>query len=147
MGSSYLPGELIAAFLWAQLEDADRITAQRLAAWQRYHRLLEPLEESGALRRPIVPVGEHNGHMYYILLSSGIDRQQVLEKLKQHQILALFHYVPPHSSPAGLRYGRAHGELTVTNSISERLIRLPLWMGISEEQQNRLVRVLSEVVA
>jgi dTDP-4-amino-4,6-dideoxygalactose transaminase len=143
VGSSFLPGELIAAFLWAQLEEADRITKQRLAIWQRYHELLEPLEAKGILRRPVVPDDcKHNAHMYYVLLAPGIDRQKVLEAFKRNEILAVFHYVPLHSSPAGKRYGRSHSNLEVTNELSERLVRLPLWVGLSEEQQDRVVQVL-----
>lgn len=144
VGSSFLPGELIAAFLWAQLEEADRITRERLIIWHRYHDLLKPLEAKGILRRPIIPDDcEHNAHMYYVLLASEIDREKVLNKFKSNNIGAVFHYVPLHSSPAGHRYGRAHGELILTNKQSERLIRLPLWMGISSEQQCRVVDVLS----
>ena len=143
LGSSFLPGELIAAFLWAQLEKADQITRERLAIWRHYHDLLEPLESKGILRRPIVPHEcEHNAHMYYVLLAPGIDRQRVLDSFKRNEIYSVFHYVPLHSSPAGKRYGRSHGVLDVTNQQSERLIRLPLWIGISDEQQNRVLKVL-----
>jgi dTDP-4-amino-4,6-dideoxygalactose transaminase len=148
VGSSFLPGELIAAFLWAQLEEADRITKERLGRWERYHELLEPLEAKGMLRRPIVPDDcEHNAHMYYVLLAPEIDRQKLLDALKRNEIHSLFHYVPLHSSPAGTRYGRAHGDLEVTNRLSERLIRLPLWVGLSDEQQDRVVEVLRNAVA
>ena len=143
VGSSFLPGELIAAFLSAQLEEADRITQERLASWQRYHELLEPLESKGVLRRPIVPDGcKHNAHMYYVLLAPEIDRQKVLDEFKSHDISCVFHYVPLHSSPAGKRYGRTHGALDLTNKQSERLIRLPLWYGITEDHQNRVFNVL-----
>lgn len=143
VGSSFLPGELIAAFLWAQLEEADRITKERLAIWQRYHELLEPLEAKGILRRPIVPDDcEHNAHMYYVLLAPEIDRQRVLDSFKRNEIWSVFHYVPLHSSPAGKRYGRPHGDLSVTNQQSERLVRLPMWLGLSDEQQERVVEVL-----
>lgn len=144
VGSSFLPGELIAAFLWAQLEEADRITQARLASWDRYHKLLEPLESRGILRRPIIPEEcQHNAHMYYVLLAPDIDRQVVLDKFKSQEISSVFHYVPLHSSPAGQRYGRTHGDLEVTNYQSERLIRLPLWVGITEQQQLRVVEILS----
>ena len=143
VGSSFLPGELIAAFLWAQLEEADRITQERLASWQRYHALLEPLEAQGMLRRPFVPEGcQHNAHMYYVLLAPEMDRQQVLDAFRQVDIGAVFHYVPLHSSPAGRRYGRAHGALAVTNRQSERLVRLPIWVGLTEQQQDKVVAVL-----
>ena len=144
VGSSFLPGELIAAFLWAQLEEAERITNDRLASWARYHELLEPLEAKGILRRPVVPEGcQHNAHMYYVLLAPEIDRQGVLNELKRNGIHAVFHYVPLHSSPAGQRYGRVHGSLEMTNGQSERLIRLPLWVGLSLENQERVVGQLA----
>jgi len=147
MGSSFLPGELIAAFLWAQLEEADRITKERFGSWQKYHELLEPLEAKGILRRPIVPCEcQHNAHMYYILLAPEIDRQKVLDEFKRNNIWSVFQYVPLHSSPAGMRYGRTHGNLEVTNRQSGRLVRLPLYIGLSVEQQNRVVDVLRDIV-
>jgi dTDP-4-amino-4,6-dideoxygalactose transaminase len=146
VGSSFLPGELIAAFLWAQFEEADRITQARQASWQFYHELLEPLEIKGILRRPIVPDGcQHNAHMYYILLAPEIDRQKVLDEFKRNDIGSVFHYVPLHSSPAGQRYCRAHGSLDVTNRQSEQLVRLPLWIGLTAAQQNKVSEVLARV--
>jgi len=146
-GSSFLPGELIAAFLWAQLEEADRITQQRLVSWQRYHDLLKPLEAKGILRCPIVPEKcQHNAHMYYVLLQPGSDRQAVLNEFRRNDIWAVFHYVPLHSSPAGRRYGRAQGALSQTDSVSERLIRLPLFVGLTEEQQQEVVLVLERAL-
>lgn len=146
-GSSFLPGELIAAFLWAQLEDAENITEKRLAAWNYYHELFAALEIEGLLRRPIVPAHcQHNAHMYYILLPEHQDRQVVLDGLKAQQINAVFHYVPLHSSPAGLQLGRVHGEMTMTDSMSARLIRLPLWIGISQAQQEWVSVVLSNLL-
>jgi dTDP-4-amino-4,6-dideoxygalactose transaminase len=143
VGSSFLPGELTAAFLWAQLEEADRITQERLACWQRYHELLGPLETQGVVRRPIVPDGcRHNAHMYYVLLAPELERQKVLDEFNRNDILAIFHYVPLHSSPAGRRYGRTQGSLRVTIDLSERLIRLPLWVGLTEGQQETIVAVL-----
>jgi len=143
VGSSFLPGELIAAFLWAQFEEADRITQDRLDSWERYHEMLESLESKGVLRRPIVPDGcKHNAHMYYVLLAPEINRAKVLDEFKRNDIGAVFHYVPLHSSPAGQCYGRVHGALDVTNRQSERLVRLPLWVGLTEQQQDRVVDVL-----
>jgi dTDP-4-amino-4,6-dideoxygalactose transaminase len=143
IGSSFLPSDITAAFLWAQFEEAQRITRERLAIWQRYHELLAPLEQQGLLQRPIVPPGcQHNGHLYYILLSPEIDRQTVLDELKKNEIHAVFHYVPLHSSPAGMRLGRTHGDLSLTTSLSQRLIRLPMWFGLREAQQQRVVDVL-----
>jgi dTDP-4-amino-4,6-dideoxygalactose transaminase len=147
-GSSFLPGEVIAAFLWAQLEEAEAITARRMACWDYYHTLLIPLEEKGFLRRPVIPdTCQHNAHMYYILLAPEIDRQQLIEKLKQHAIFPVFHYVPLHSSPAGQRYGRIQGTLEVTDDLSGRLLRLPLWVGLGAEQQEMIVQAMTCLIS
>jgi len=147
VGSSYLPGELVAAFLWAQLEEADRITLERIASWQYYHEALDSLEHDGVIRRPIVPDDcEHNAHMYYVLLASGINRQKVLDEFRRNDVWPVFHYVPLHSSPAGKKFGRANGTLDVTCRQSERLIRLPLWTGIDEHQIDRVVNILSSAI-
>jgi dTDP-4-amino-4,6-dideoxygalactose transaminase len=106
--------------------------------------MLAPLEREGLLRRPIVPADcQHNGHLYYILLRSMEERQNVLEGLKKDGVGAVFHYVPLHSSPAGKRFGRAHGDLSLTTSLSGRLVRLPMWIGLSEAQQQRICEVLT----
>ena len=147
VGSSFLPNEITAAFLWAQLEQAQRITAERLAIWQRYHEMLAPLEQRGLLRRPIVPADcRHNGHIYYVLVRSHAERQKVLDELRENRIQGVFHYVPLHSSPAGMRYGRAHGDLSLTTSLSQRLVRLPMWLGLSEAQQQRVSEVLTAIL-
>lgn len=147
VGSSFLPGELTAAFLWAQLEDAKIITAQRLTSWKHYHTALAPLEAMGLLRRPVIPADcQHNAHMYYVLLAPEIDRQAVLSELKRNEIFSVFHYVPLHSSPAGKRHGRTHGTLKMTDKLSERLVRLPLWVGLTEAQQDRVAQVLTDAV-
>lgn len=147
VGSSFLPGELIAAFLWAQLEEAEAITAARMRAWQRYHDALAPLEARGLLRRPVVPAEcEHNAHMYYVLLAGGIDRQAVLQSLAKAGVHAVFHYVPLHSSPAGRRYGRAHGPMNVTDTLSERLVRLPLWVDLTVDQQDRVTGAFGQAL-
>ncbi|QWD11270.1 dTDP-4-amino-4,6-dideoxygalactose transaminase [Polynucleobacter paneuropaeus] len=147
MGSSFLPGELNAAFLWAQLEQADRITRERLISWHHYHKMLKSFENLGLLRRPIIPEEcEHNAHMYYIILNSHIDRDQVISSLKKNNIYSMFHYVPLHTSLGGKLYGRAHGDLGVTLRQSENLLRLPLWVGINFEQQNRVIEVLSSAL-
>ena len=143
IGSSFLPGEIIAAFLWAQLEHANQITQSRLKNWSYYHALLEPLEKDGLLIRPSIPEEcVQNAHMYYILLDPSIPRQPVLKALNDRGVNAVFHYVPLHSSPAGLRYGRAYGSLENTVSCSERLIRLPMWMGLTDEKQDYVVAAL-----
>ena len=135
VGSSYLPGEIVAAFLRAQLQEADWITKNRLASWELYHKLLAPLEIAGLLRRPLVPDHcEHNAHMYYVILPEGINRRKILEQLLDSQVHALSHYVPLHSSPAGLRLGRAAGHLKVTEDSASRLIRLPLWVGMTTDE-------------
>lgn len=147
VGSSFLPGELIAAFLYAQLEEAESITKRRLESWAVYHETLESLELKGRIRRPIVPDEcSHNAHMYYVILAEGIDRQRVLGKLKESGVNAVFHYVPLHSSPAGLKYTRVNGNMNITNSMSDRLIRLPLWVGLSESEQVNVVSLLSKYV-
>lgn len=147
IGSSFLPGELIAAFLCAQFEEADQITVQRLNHWKRYHDLLEPLESEGYLRRPIVPeYCQHNAHLYYVLLPPNIDRRIVLDEFKRRDIFAISHYVPLHSSPAGQKYGRTNGEMTITNYISNNLVRLPLWVDLSESQTEKVVHVLKSAI-
>lgn len=148
VGSSFLPGELIAAFLWAQLEEAQAITAERLAIWTRYHEALATLEAKGLLRRPVVPACcTHNAHMYYVLLPPEIDRDAVINAMRGAEVYAVFHYVPLHSSPAGQRFGRMNGSLEITNRPAERLLRLPLWVGLSHEQQFKVISVLEEAVA
>lgn len=144
VGSSYLPGELTAAFLWAQLEEADGITGRRLSSWNLYHELLADVEARSVARRPVVPDGcTHNGHMYYVLLSEQLDRQKLLAEFRRRDISSVFHYVPLHSSPGGRRYGRVHGSMEQTDRLSERLVRLPLRVGIEIEQQMRVVDVLN----
>ncbi|WP_441237384.1 dTDP-4-amino-4,6-dideoxygalactose transaminase [Bradyrhizobium sp. 930_D9_N1_4] len=147
VGSSLLPSDLTAAFLWAQLEDAGRITSERLAIWDRYHTMLAPLEQRGLLRRPVVPGHcAHNGHLYYVLLPPETDRNIVLGKLREAEIQAVFHYVPLHSAPAGMRFGRRHGDLARTTDLSERLIRLPFWIGLQETQQQRVCETLGAIL-
>jgi dTDP-4-amino-4,6-dideoxygalactose transaminase len=143
IGSSYLPGEITAAFLWAQMQEATRITRKRLDSWRRYHELLAPLEIAGKLRRPIVPKGcEHNGHMYYILLNSLAERGQTLKKLKEKGVNAVFHYVPLHTSPMGKKYDRASSQAPITQDISEKILRLPLFIGLTAGQQSKIAETL-----
>ena len=130
-GSSYLPSDIIAAFLWAQMEEAESITQRRLDLWGQYHEGLRSCEEDGVLRRPIIPEGcQHNAHMYYILLQSLEHRTKVIDQLKDKGIHAVFHYVPLHSSPAGKRFARPHGTMKNTDNVSNQLLRLPLWVGM-----------------
>jgi len=133
VGSSYLPGEIIAAFLWAQLQEAEVITQQRLEIWNAYHQVFGQLEAQERLRRPIIPEHcQHNGHLYYLLLRDLQDRTQFIETLKDQGINCVFHYVPLHSSPAGKKYGRVSGCLSVTDIVSERLVRMPMWVGLEQ---------------
>jgi dTDP-4-amino-4,6-dideoxygalactose transaminase len=133
IGSSYLPSELIAAFLQAQMEEGDAINARRLAIWDRYHAWAAPHEQAGRIRRPVIPAEcTHNAHMYYLLLPDLDARTEFIARLKASGVGAVFHYIPLHSSPAGLRYGRSHGELKITTALSERLVRLPLWVGVED---------------
>lgn len=148
VGSSFLPGELTAAFLKAQLEEAESITKDRLISWSRYHECLEGLESKGLIRRPIVHDDcQHNGHMYYVLLAPSIDRTKLIFDLKSEGINSVFHYVPLHLSPAGRKYGRISGSMKVTERQSECLTRLPMWVGLTREEQifvvDRLEKFLS----
>lgn len=134
IGSSYLPSDIIAAFLWAQIENVESINQQRMKIWNWYHRAFADLEKQGAVRRPIFPNDDsHNAHMYYLLLKDLRTRNMLIAKLKGSGINAVFHYVPLHSSPAGLKYGRTHADLFYTAKISERLVRLPFWIGMTED--------------
>jgi dTDP-4-amino-4,6-dideoxygalactose transaminase len=145
IGSSYLPGEIIAAFLWAQMEEADLITQRRLTIWNLYHEALQGLETAGKLRRPIVPAEcQHNAHMYYVLLDSFATRTRVIKELNQQGINTVFHYVPLHHSPAGQRYAKVHGELINTEDLSDRLLRLPLWIGMDDVE--RVVNALTQLL-
>jgi dTDP-4-amino-4,6-dideoxygalactose transaminase len=143
LGSSFLPSEITAAFLLAQLERAVAITANRMASWNEYHFLLQNLEAEGLLRRPSVPQScRHNSHMYYVLLNPAIDRQYVIEELRQKGIQLVFHYAPLHSSPAGARYGRACGPMQVTDYVSSQIVRLPLWYGMPPGHAPRVANAL-----
>ncbi len=134
LGSSYLPGEIMAAFLWSQMENAEAITEKRLHIWGRYHAGFEGLEKSGKIRRPIIPADcGHNAHMYYLLLPDLKTRTGLMKFLKESGILSVFHYVPLDSSPMGKKLGRPSGDLKVTRDLSDRLLRLPLWIGMDKE--------------
>jgi dTDP-4-amino-4,6-dideoxygalactose transaminase len=146
LGSSYLPGEILAAFLWAQMEESDAITQRRLGLWRTYHQWLEAVESTGRLRRPIIPKEcGHNAHMYYVLLPDLDRRTALIAALAAQNIQSVFHYVPLHSSPAGRQFGRTAGPLPITEDLSDRLLRLPLWLGL-EEHQVLLIRALTEAL-
>lgn len=147
VGSSYLPSEITAAFLWAQLEEAESLTRQRVAIWQQYHEAFADLEKAGYLRRPIVPPEcRHNGHLYYLLFPSFRIRSTVLEQLNAAGINAVFHFVPLHSSAAGKKYGRSHGDLPHTQSASDGVVRLPLWVGMTPAEVSRVIAAVYRTV-
>jgi dTDP-4-amino-4,6-dideoxygalactose transaminase len=143
VGSSFLPGEMVAAYLAAQLEEADAITARRLALWGRYHHAFEPLEREGRVRRPVIAEGcSHNAHMYYLLLRGLGERTAFIEHMKALEIQCAFHYVPLHSSPRGRLVGRASGALPITDDVADRLVRLPFWVGLEDHQDRIMDAVL-----
>jgi dTDP-4-amino-4,6-dideoxygalactose transaminase len=143
VGSSFLPGELTAAVLLAQLEAAEEITARRMEVWDAYHAALAPLEAEGRLRRPVIPPHcTHNAHMYAVLMPDAAGRTEALRRLNGAGINAVFHYVPLHAAPAGRRYGRVCGDLAQTEAAGERLLRLPLWPGLPEGCVEEVCRIL-----
>ncbi len=145
VGSSYLPGEIIAAFLLAQMEEATPITAHRLARWAAYHEAFAAVEAKGGLHRPTVPQHtSHNAHMYYVLLPDEGHRNAMIAALREHRIGSVFHYVPLHSSPAGRRFARAAGKLSVTDRVSATLLRLPMYAGLDIEIQKKVIRQVQD---
>jgi dTDP-4-amino-4,6-dideoxygalactose transaminase len=141
VGSSFLMSDVSAALLAEQLERVAQITAARLAIWDAYHEALAPLEQAGVLRRPVIPAGAgHNAHLYRIMLADRAARDAVIAALAADEISAYFHYVPLHSAPAGRRLGRAHGPLDVTDAAGEGLLRLPLWVGMTDADVARVAQ-------
>lgn len=144
-GSSFLPSELNAAYLMAQLDQADAINHARLARWEQYYRLLSPLAAEGRIELPVIPKDcVHNAHMFYIKTRDLEERQALIQALREQGILAVFHYIPLHSSPAGRKFGRFHGEDRYTTRESERLLRLPMYYSLTEENVNDVVSVIEE---
>jgi dTDP-4-amino-4,6-dideoxygalactose transaminase len=136
VGSSYLPGEVISAFLWAQMQHAEEITKRRLSIWSNYHAQFEHLEIEGRIKRPTIPKdAEQNAHMYYLILLDQSDRDAFISYMKQQGIYCVFHYVPLHDSPQGKKCSNVSGELTNTGYIAQSLVRLPLWLGLETQQQ------------
>ena len=143
MGSSYLPSELQAAYLWGQLNLADQIRDNRLAIWTRYHEAFKSLIASGTVDGPVLPAATmHNAHMFFLKVRDLEVRTALIDHLKQSGVMAVFHYVPLHSTPFGQTVGRFHGEERYTTRESERLVRLPVWYGMPEEQQDRVIESL-----
>ena len=140
LGDSFLPSELNAAYLWAQLEEAEEMLARRMAAWNRYDAALRPLAEEGLMEVPVIPEGcEHNAHMYYLKCRDLAQRTDFISFMKGRGVQCVFHYIPLHSAPAGLRFGRFHGEDEYTTRESERLVRLPLFDAITPAQQEEVI--------
>ena len=130
------------------MEEAHLINERRLAIWQTYHDAFADLEAAGLVRRPIIPAGlTHNAHMYYLLLPDLDKRMAFINGLREQDIHTVFHYVPLHSAPAGQQYGKACGELSVTQDVSDRLVRLPLWIGVEQEQEEIIDPVIEQVRA
>ena len=145
LGSSYLPSDMNAAYLWAQLSMADEINDKRLALWNRYDEMLRPLQEQGMIQCPHIPEGcVHNAHMYYIKAKSLDERTALIDYLKQNDIMSVFHYIPLHSAPAGLKFGRFHGEDRYTTAESERLLRLPMSYALSMDQAEYIAGKVKE---
>jgi dTDP-4-amino-4,6-dideoxygalactose transaminase len=137
VGSSFLPSDILAAFLWAQLEAAEAIGAARTALWERYHAGFAEAEQAGLARRPALPPeASPNAHTYFLILPDASARAHFIATLRRDEIYTVFHYVPLHSSPAGRRYGRASGSMAVTDAMSARLVRLPLWIGLEAYQDD-----------
>lgn len=144
-GSSYLPSEINAAYLYAQLEEADFINNWRISIWNRYYSGLKVLENDKLIRLPYVPEEcKHNAHMFYIKTSSLEERTKLISHLKKYDILSVFHYIPLHTSPAGLKYGRFHGEDVYTTRESEKLLRLPLYFNLKHEQVDHIINKIKE---
>lgn len=144
-GSSYLPSDINAAYLWAQLEKADEINQSRLQIWQRYYQALLPLEQAGKVELPVIPKDcVHNAHMFYLKCKDLEERTNLIAYLKEHDILSVFHYIPLHSAPAGLKFGRFHGEDVYTTKESERLVRLPMYYGLNTNDIQHVVNSLQK---
>lgn len=144
-GSSYLPSDMNAAYLYSQFEMADRINEVRVARWDQYHRQLKPLADAGKITLPFVPEGcEHNGHMFYIKAKDLKERTELIRFLKEKDILSVFHYVPLHSAPAGVKFGRFHGEDKYTTAESERLLRLPMFYQLTKDQADYIADKVKE---
>ncbi len=142
-GSSYLPSDLNAAYLYAQLEIADEINENRLNSWSLYYEGLKDLEEKGHIQLPFIPEDcVHNAHMFYIKTKDLNERTRLIEYLKENDILSVFHYIPLHSAPAGVKYGVFHGEDRYTTKESERLLRLPLYYGLKEEEVKKVINAI-----
>ena len=139
-GSSYLPSDLNAAYLWAQLQEAEKINNDRLASWNKYYNAFEELENEGFVQRPVIPAEcKHNAHMFYLKAKDLDERTELISFLKENGILAVFHYIPLHNAPAGQKFGVFHGEDEYTTRESDRLLRLPMYYGLSDSDINKVI--------
>lgn len=140
IGDSFLPSELNAAYLWGQLEVADQINENRLKTWNTYYVSFKPLQEKGLIELPVVPQGcEHNAHMFFIKCKNLKERTEFISFMKERDIQCVFHYIPLHSAPAGLKFGRFHGDDVYTTADSDRLVRLPMYYGIDENDLKEVI--------
>lgn len=147
-GDSYLPSDMNAAYLWAQLEKAEEINNDRLATWNAYNEAFKPLEEAGEVELPVIPEDcVHNAHMYYLKCKDLEERTALISYLKENDVQAVFHYVPLHSAPAGLKYGRFNGEDAYTTRESDCLVRLPMYYGIRECERNDVIQLVKQFFA
>lgn len=144
-GSSYLPSDILAALLYAQLERFDEIQSKRISIWEKYNKALESYEQKGVINRPYIPeYATNNAHMYYVILKDSETRGKLIKRFKENEIEAPFHYIPLHMSPMGKKYGYKEGDLPITEEYSSRLIRLPLYADLTTEEVDKVIKVLTE---
>lgn len=142
IGSSYLPSDIIAAYLYSVLNISNDIQAKRLKVWNIYNEVFEDFEKQGKIRRPIIPQEcTNNAHMYYLLFNDLKTRTQFINNLRENEIISVFHYIPLHSAPAGMKFGRYVGNMNITNKVSDTLVRLPMYYNINEQELNKIIDI------
>ncbi len=147
-GGAYLPSDIVAAYLYAQLRNSDEIQRKRLYLWNKYNDFFKNFEDLGLIKRPYIPENcKHNAHMYYLLFNDLKSRTDFIDCMKENEILTPFHYIPLHSAPAGLKYGRVATDMSVTNRISDTLVRMPMYYELSEMEMDKIYRVCKEFFA
>lgn len=146
IGSSYLPSDILAAFLYAQFEQMDEIQEKRMKVWNAYYEALRPFEEEGKIRLPVVPeYAKHNAHMFYAIFESEETRNRIMYELKNKGVLAVFHYIPLHSAPKGISLGNREKDLIITENLSKQLLRLPLYPEMTDDEMKYIISVLSGI--